>query len=454
MFGSKFLTVASLVSVTSMVSGCSGVISTDVYKYYPVTLAGYTGDKEISVAYTGQIARHVLHDSLKNLAGQGDGHSNDALKDMMMMYFAQTTKNREILAPKSKSAFVIKQKNVDKISKKKNLSGKTYKGAIAGMPGNMTGVELVEFWIGKAASANKGVDKVNGYNYPQLISKFIMGAVSYNQAVDNYLDEKLEANNKPNNKPYKKGAYYTGKEHSWDEAFGYFGAPAHTLTLTPDDVYNIAKRKPAGMSAADWDGDGVVDLKSEMAFGPAYYAAAFDRGGKTNYLHTITKAFVDGRTTIVAADGKKLTDAQRNKLKVAASIIGKNWEQVLAEATFKYAGSVHKDMDKIKTIIEAKGNVSKALNAYIKHWGELKGFSLALQTGKNNLGGTASSLNRLIGFGPVMPDGSQVVRIDNRGNYVRSKGVSWSSYMKQMVSIQKLMISRFNVKAQNKALTK
>ena len=372
----------------------------------------------------------------------------------MMMYYAQKTKKREILAPKSKGAFGIKQENVDQISKKKNLSGKTYKGAISGMPGNMTGVELVEFWIGKAASANKGVDKVNGYNYPQLISKFVMGAVSYNQAVDNYLDEKLEANNKPNNKPYKKGAYYTGKEHSWDEAFGYFGAPAHTLTLTPDDVYNIAKRKPAGMFAADWDGDGVVDLKSEMAFGPAYYAAAFDRGGKTNYLHTITKAFVDGRTTIVAADGKKLTDAQRNKLKVSASIIGKNWEQVLAEATFKYAGSVHKDMDKIKTIIEAKGNVSKALNAYIKHWGELKGFSLALQTGKNNLGGTASSLNRLIGFGPIMLDGSQVVRIDSKGNYVRSKGVSWDAYMKQMVSIQRLMISKFNVKAQNKALTK
>ena len=149
-----------------------------------------------------------------------------------------------------------------------------------------------------------------------------------------------------------------------------------------------------------------------------------------------------------------MTNAQRNKLKVAASVIGKNWEQVLAEATFKYAGSVHKDMDKIKTIIEAKGNVSKALNAYIKHWGELKGFSLALQTGKNNLGGTASSLNRLVGFGPVMPDGNQVVRIDNRGNYVRDKGVSWSAYMAQMVSIQKLMIAKFNVKARNKALTK
>ena len=44
-------------------------------------------------------------------------------------------------------------------------------------------------------------------NYPQLISKYTMGAVLYHQACDNYLDEKMTASSKPNNKPYKKGAY-------------------------------------------------------------------------------------------------------------------------------------------------------------------------------------------------------------------------------------------------------
>ena len=454
MFRNKILAATFIAPLTYMVSGCSGVINTDVYKYYPVTLAGYKGDKEISVAYTGQIARHILHDSLKHLAGEGDGHPNDALKSVMMMYYAQKTKNRQILAPKSKGAFVIKQTNIDQISKKKNLAGKTYKGSISGMPGNMTGSELVEFWIGKAAVADKGVDNVHGYNYPQLISKFIMGAVSYNQAVDNYLDEKLAVGTKPNDKPYKKGAHYTGKEHVWDEAFGYFGAPAHTLKLTANQVYNIAKRKTQGLAAADYDGDGIVDLKTEMAFGPAYYAAAFDKGGKSRYLHTITKAFVDGRKVIVAAGGKNLTTAQLASLQGAASVIGRNWEKVLAEATFKYAGSVYKDMDKIQTIIEAKGDASKAVKAYIKHWGELKGFSLALQTGKNNLGGTAAKLNRLIGFGPLMLDKNQVVGINSQGNYVRSKGVSWKAYMDQMVSIQKLMISEFSVTARNKDVTK
>ena len=89
------------------------------------------------------------------------------------------------------------------------MSGKTYKGTISGMPNQMTGPDLIKFWIGKASSAKKGQDQSNGYDYPQLISKFIMGAVLYNQAVDNYLDEKLTAKVKPNDKPYKNCLLYT-----------------------------------------------------------------------------------------------------------------------------------------------------------------------------------------------------------------------------------------------------
>ena len=88
----------------------------------------------------------------------------------------------------------------------------------------------------------------------------------------------------------------------------------------------------------------------------------------------------------------------------------------------------------------------------IKHWGELKGFSLALQTGKNNLGATATNINRLIGFGPLMPDLSQVISINGKGDYVLGKSVSWNDYMQQMVNIQKLMISKFGVKALNKKI--
>lgn len=60
----------------------------------------------------------------------------------------------------------------------------------------MTGQEVLEFMINKAAETRGGYDPLTGYNYPQLISKFAMGAIFYNQAVDNYLDEKLAADHR------------------------------------------------------------------------------------------------------------------------------------------------------------------------------------------------------------------------------------------------------------------
>ena len=451
--------LVATVVMTGMFAVTGSALADDkVYADFPVTVKGYSGSKTTSVSYTGQIARHTLHDSLKKLAGKGNGSPNPELKAQMLSYFSGSDAGREIIAPKTKGPFVIKQTAVDDISKGKNLGGKTFKGTITGMPNNLTGPELVEFWIDKASATAGGVDSVNGYDYAQLISKFIMGAVFYNQVVDGYLDENLSAEKKPNDQPYSEGAAYTGKEHSWDEAFGYFGTPAHTLHLTPKQVYDIAKlggKDPeAVLALADYNKDGVVDLKTEMTFGPAYYAAGFDasvydKGNATNYLHTITQAFLDGRKLLASAKGEKLTDAQRAELRGYAKVIADTWETVLAEATFKYAGSVYKDLEKLKIIVEANGDTSDALGNYIKHWGELKGFSLALQTGKNNLGETATRLNRLIGFGPLLPDLSQVVDVDSDGNYMRDRGLPWGEYMLHMAKVQKLMIDQFGVKARN-----
>ena len=146
----------------------------------------------------------------------------------------------------------------------------------------------------------------------------------------------MEIGEKPNNKPYKDGAYYTGKEHSWDEAFGYWGAPAHSLTLTAEQNYNVAKMKD--LAAADYNGDGVVDLYSEMLFAHAYYASSYDKGGKTDYLATINQAFIDGRKDIRDAGGRNLNFSERTEMLAARDIIVDNWQKVIAESVFKYAG--------------------------------------------------------------------------------------------------------------------
>ncbi len=398
-------------------------IAGDVYGPFPVTVQGYEGGKTNSVSYSGQIARHALHDSLKVLLKQGNGTNADELLAQMMMYFEGSDKN---------------------------IIGKFYNGAMPAWPGNMSGRDVALSMLAHGAASNGGFDPKTGYDWQQLFSKFTMGAMAYNQAVDNYLDEKLEADVKPNGKPYKDGAYYTGKEHCWDEAFGYFGAAAHSLTLDAAGNYAIAKRKD--MAAADANGDGVVDLKSEMVFQPAYYAASFDKGGKSSYMADIMRAFIDGRELIASANGQNLTDAQRATLKGYAATIEENWEKVLAEATFKYAGSVYKDITAITEAADDDAR-AKAYRSYAKHWGELKGFSMALQSGRNNLGETATTLNKLIGFGPVTLDNRYVTGVDAEGNFEMKGRKTWEDYQLHMLKVQALLGEQFGLKARAKDQT-
>ena len=130
--------------------------------------------------------------------------------------------------------------------------------------------------------------------------------MSCNQAVDNYLGEKLNADVRPNDMPYSDGAAYTGKEHSWDEAFGYFRAAANSLMLSAEDNCNVVKMK--NFAGADANGGGVIDLKSERVFNSAYYAAGADKSGKTAYVGTIMRACLNGRALIASADGEALTN--------------------------------------------------------------------------------------------------------------------------------------------------
>ena len=442
-------TTLATVIASSLIFGCV-FAKPDMYGNFPVTEKSYSGKKKDSTSYTGQVARHVLHNSLKKLAGKGNGNPNPELKATMMSYYSSKDAGRKIIDPTSKGEFKVKQTMVDEISKGKNLKGKTYKGLVNGFPGQMSGPEVFEFLIDKASSSKKGFDPVTGYNYPQLISKFMMGAVFYSQAVDNYLDEKLGADNKPNNKPYKKGAHYTGKEHSWDEAFGYFGAPAHAMDLNAKQAYGIAKRKD--IKVADANGDGVVDLKTEMTFAHAYYAADSDKAG-TKYMHTIVDAFIKGRQLIRDADGAALTDQQRAQLMSYAKVIKTNWERVIAEAAFKYAGSCYKDLEKLRTIVESNGNASKAFAAYGKHWGELKGFLMALETSGRSLGEAGVRMNRLVGYGPVLLGGGQVTGIDSDGNFLIGGNRSMGEYQVHMVKLQKLLGDTFKLKARKNDVT-
>ena len=97
--------------------------------------------------------------------------------------------------------------------------------------------------------------------------------------------------------------------------------------------------------------------------------------------------------------------------------------------------------------MESNGDTTKMFATYGKHWGELKGFALALNCGRSNLGATGVSLDRLIGLGPVLLDSSQVASVDANGDFVMGSSGGMDAYKNSMLEIQKLMVDVFAVKA-------
>ena len=136
-------------------------------------------------------------------------------------------------------------------------------------------------------------------------------------------------------------------------------------------------------------------------------------------------------------------------LKGYVDIIASNWEKVIAESVFKYAGSVYKDIGKLEELMGSNGDTGDAFKTYAKHWGELKGFAMALQSGKNNLGETAVKMNRMMGFGPVLLNSSQVVGMNSSGQYIKDESSGWGEYKLHMLKIQKLMVDVFGVEAKS-----
>lgn len=434
------------------------VVQPAVFTGFPVTLKDAQGDT--SVSYKGQMSRNVLRESAK-AATREDTYTLGRLEN----YIKNENKvidDQVILAPKTKGDFIIKETIYNELGTGRNLYGKLYgqnytfgdpsdpipgvllvnKDFTLGMPGTMTSMQVIDFWIDQFKALNAGntgqainVDMTHGYDYNQLFPKYLMGAVFYYQTSNLYLDEFIsEPGVQDNDLPYNSdpAKHYTGKEHSWDEGFGYFGAAAHYNEMTANQRYYSKKMSGYGthtvadvFAAADKNADGTVSLYTEYNSGSAYYSALFDKDDNSNttYGEDIMNAFLAGRTVIANAvdgngDARKLTTAERTEIMGYAATVQQNWEKVFAEAVYRYAGLSHQKISALE-LVQDDANRKE----YYKMWAEMKGFMLALQYG----GGDNAIINLtkfteiddLIGYGPVLEDGSQVTGITG-GAYVKS----------------------------------
>lgn len=150
----------------------------------------------------------------------------------------------------------------------------------------------------------------NGVEFTQMIEKGIMGACFYYQATSVYLadgEEGIGADNTTN----VTDKDYTQREHHFDEAFGYFGAP---VDLT---AANISEK-----------------ISNSTASYHAKYSEKAESGG-LRVVDDIMSGFRTGRHAITQND--------EGTMKSSRDLITKEWEEIIASGALHYINNAKGD---------------------------------------------------------------------------------------------------------------
>jgi len=280
--------------------------------------------------------------------------------------------------------------------------------------------DLIQTWLGaiaantatKAAGTNRPdpIDNTksltvfqsnDGLDLKQLVQKFLLGAITFSQGTDDYLDDAtpnkglLAANVQDGTKAHTK------LEHQFDEAFGYFGAARNYNDYTDNEIRGKSGRDAFKSGYNDTNGDGAIDLLSEFNFGNSTNAAKRDAGSTTgtDFTKSIFDAFVTGRAIITNASDP-LTADEMTALKAQRDIIVANWEKAIAATVVHYINEVVNDD------MAVFGQAGYSYSNHIKHWGELKGFSLGFQFNPRSALSDAkfAEFHTKVGERPVLPN--------------------------------------------------
>ena len=408
----------TLLSAVSLVAACGSdsdekapvVNAPDTYNY-PSQIDG-----EESVSHSGQASRHLLINELKALIGSDDlqaglteaealaklnkvyalGTSEDEFEDNLtaINVYDGTQGATPVSITPSVDGDILIQADFSAVSGDKNLKGKmagqdndltnAFIGWDVTISGDQTDNDrpdlLVQEWFAVIAelAADGDADTkylgtstigVEGLDYQQLVQKFLLGAVTYSQAAEDYLkaDKGLV---KQNSSADKEGKNYTSLEHQWDEGYGYFGAS-----------HDYNSRTDAELKAAydfDTNGDTEIDLYSEYSYGHSINAVKRDLGSAdyaaTDFSKAAMDAFLNGRQLIQDNFGTDPEGASYHKYLVGyAETALDNWENAVAATVIHYINDTIADLQSLDTQDVATDE------DIAKHWSEMKGFALGLQ---------------------------------------------------------------------------
>lgn len=428
----KLIKGIALLSSAAVLSGCF-LDDSDDGEQAPVVNAPanyeFTSkiDSNSSVSHSGQASRHLLINELKALIGsdelQNSASAADALAKLNKVYSLGTkdsdTENNlaevnvytdaaeatpiSITPTKAGDGEVLNKVDFSAISGDKNLEGKIagqdndltneFIGWDVTISGDQTDNDrpnlLVKEWFaiiaelaadGDANTKYLGTDSIGieGVDYQQLVQKFLLGAVTYSQAAEDYLKASkglMKQNSESDNlAEFESGEdqslkSYTSLEHQWDEGFGYFGA-----------AHDFNSRTDAEVKAAydfDTNEDGKIDLYSEYSYGHSINAVKRDLGAEVavDFSKAAMDAFLNGRQLIqdnFGTDPVQGSGYQKYLAQYAETALD-NWENAVAATVVHYINDTVADLKTLDTAAPASAA------DIAKHWSEMKGFALGLQ---------------------------------------------------------------------------
>lgn len=355
-------------------------------------------DGQSSVSYGGQTYRNLLiHDLLRYIASLDEGVQTNVIAsgqvETDLLFYLESIKDLDGAFPHGYvvDEIALMQTQYADVSTGKNLLEKLagndsvtdhqdWSTAFYGWgEADVTSPEsLIRLWISQVdyqasnwSNTSSQTPSVyisrDGVDYKQMLHTFLLCGVAYSQGTDDYLDNDVVDKGLLSSHVPTEGSTYSALEHAWDEGFGYFGAAQDFILWTDTEI--------AGPSALDRNGDGQIDLKTEVNWNFSTLAAERDLDGLgTDFTADAWKAFWTGRDLLSRTVGSELSATDMDTLVELRDQAVIAWEKVL-----------------VATIVEALNNTvqqidtSAPLEDLAHDWSTMKGFSLGLQFNPHTL---------------------------------------------------------------------
>lgn len=284
----------------------------------------FTRDGESTVAYPGQTDRLNMVSEMKSYISTA--HSGEVISEQALLAMFENeggngggnfsfTSDRQL---KNKT-FAPDLDN--------NLFEGIFADAEAASENGNAGVPAangVPGLIEREESGNDILVDANGREFTQLVEKGLMGAVFYNQIFNVYLtDDRIGPD--VENEALREGTNYTDKEHHFDEAYGYFGAPV------------------------DFESDWSESRTGELRFWNKY---SNDADPFLGFNDKVMNAFILGRTAIV--------NDNQNELDNQVEVLYENLELIAAATAVHYINSTLGHLD--------NGNQGEAFHTLSEAW--------------------------------------------------------------------------------------